>query len=98
MVEPAAFGASVLFGSHTNNFRDAVDALLRLNAAQCVNSPNQLTQAILEDLRDPDAAAARGDAARKFVLSQQGAADRTLAEIERLLPSPSLANPRFHAA
>ena len=44
-----------------------------------------LTAALLEDLDDPEAAAARGAAGRAFVLAQNGAADRTLAELDRLV-------------
>ena len=36
MMEPAAYGASVMFGPHTANFRDTVDQLLRRNAARRV--------------------------------------------------------------
>ena len=38
MMEPAAYGASVLFGPHTSNFRETVEQLLR--ATPHVGSPN----------------------------------------------------------
>lgn len=85
MMEPAAFGASVLFGSHTANFRETVEQLLARRAARRVSDASELTQALLEDLEDPEAAAARGAAARAFVLAQEGAADRTLTELDRLV-------------
>ena len=37
MMEPAAYGASVLFGPYTSNFRETVEQLLTRNAA--VGSP-----------------------------------------------------------
>lgn len=88
MMEPAAYGASVLFGSHTTNFRDAVEGLLARNGARRVKDPRDLMAALLEDLDQPQRAATRGEAARAFVLAQRGASSRTLAEIERLIRVP----------
>ena len=85
MMEPAAYGASVLFGRHTGNFREIVERLLERGGAREVASAAQLTAAVIEDLDDPETAAARGAAGRAFVLAQNGAADRTLAEIDRLV-------------
>ena len=39
----------------------------------------------MDDLDDPEAAAARGAAGRAFVLAQHGASARTLAELDRLV-------------
>jgi 3-deoxy-D-manno-octulosonic-acid transferase len=84
MMEPSAYGASVLFGPHTQNFKDAVEGLQQCQGARVVATAHQLTQALIEDLDDPEAATARGERARRFVLAQQGAADRTIQELERL--------------
>jgi 3-deoxy-D-manno-octulosonic-acid transferase len=85
MMEPAAFGASVLFGPHTANFRETVEQLLARGGARRVADARELTAALKEDLDDPDAAAARGAAGRDFVLAQHGASARTLAELDRLV-------------
>jgi 3-deoxy-D-manno-octulosonic-acid transferase len=85
MMEPAAYGASVLFGLHTSNFRDTVERLLERCGARQVADARQLTAALIEDLNDPETATRRGAAARAFVLAQNGAADRTLAELDRLV-------------
>jgi 3-deoxy-D-manno-octulosonic-acid transferase len=85
MMEPSAFGASVLFGPYTDNFRETVEELLSRGAARRVEDPAGLTTALLEDLDDPEAATARGAAARDFVLAQHGAADRTLSELDKLV-------------
>ena len=85
MMEPAAYGASVLFGPHTTNFRATVEQLLARDAARQVADPVALASALLADLNDPEAAAARGSLARAFVLAQAGATDRTLAELDRLI-------------
>ncbi len=87
MMEPAAFGASVMFGPHTANFRDTVDQLLRHDAARRVADADALARGLLADLEDPEAAAARGAAGRHLVLAQHGAAGRTLAELDRLVES-----------
>jgi len=87
MMEPAAFGAAVLFGPHTENFRETVDQLLKCGGARRVADAGDLALALRDDLDEPEAAAARGDAARAYVLAQNGAADRTLAELDRLVES-----------
>jgi 3-deoxy-D-manno-octulosonic-acid transferase len=85
MMEPAAYGASVIFGPHTANFRETVEQLLRHQAARRVADPEELARSLLADLDDPEAAAARGAAGRRLVLAQNGAAGRTLAELDRLV-------------
>ena len=87
MMEPAAYGASVMFGPHIANFRETVEQLLKHNAARQVADADELTRGLLADLDDPEAAAARGAAGRDFVLAQHGAAGRTLAELDRLVES-----------
>jgi 3-deoxy-D-manno-octulosonic-acid transferase len=85
MMEPAAYGASVMFGPHISNFRETVDQLLKRNAARQVADAEDLTRGLLVDLADPETAAARGAAGRNFVLAQHGAAGRTLTELDRLV-------------
>jgi 3-deoxy-D-manno-octulosonic-acid transferase len=87
MMEPAAYGASVMFGPYTSNFRETVRQLLARNAARRVADANELRLRLQEDLDDPEAAAARGAAGRTFVLAQHGASGRTLAELDRLVDS-----------
>ncbi|WP_169973212.1 3-deoxy-D-manno-octulosonic acid transferase [Tautonia rosea] len=88
MMEPSAFGASVLFGPHTSNFREAVEGLLERRAARVVHNVTELTEALRADLADPTSAQARGQAARSFVLDQRGATGRTLALLDRLVGRP----------
>jgi 3-deoxy-D-manno-octulosonic-acid transferase len=87
MMEPAAYGASVMFGPHVANFRETVDQLLDRKAARLVANADELARGLLDDLEDPEAAAARGAAGRDFVLAQHGAAGRTLAQLDRLVES-----------
>lgn len=88
MMEPAAFGAAVLFGPHTDNFRETVEQLLARGGARRVADDADLARALVEDLDDPESASARGAAGRAFVLAQNGAADRTLSELDRLVSVP----------
>ena len=85
MIEPAAYGVSVLFGPHTANFRETVEQLLSRGAARRVGDADDLAEALVDDLDDPESASARGESARAFVLAQDGASSRTFAEIERLV-------------
>jgi 3-deoxy-D-manno-octulosonic-acid transferase len=85
MMEPAAFGAAVLFGPYTANFREVVEQLLSRDGAREVADASELAEALLTDLDDPESAAARGAVARDYVLAQDGASGRTFAEIDRLV-------------
>jgi 3-deoxy-D-manno-octulosonic-acid transferase len=87
MMEPAAFGASVLFGPYTTNFKEAAEGLLARGGGRRVADPGELASALIDDLDNPEAAAARGAAGRAFVLAQDGASERTLAEIDHLVAS-----------
>jgi 3-deoxy-D-manno-octulosonic-acid transferase len=87
MMEPAAYGASVMFGPHVANFRETVEQLLKHNGARQVADADELTRGLLADLDDPESAAARGAAGRDYVLAQHGATGRTLAALDRLVES-----------
>ncbi len=88
MLEPAAFGVSLLFGKHTANFREVVEQLRGCGGARVVADAADLSDALLEDLDDPESANRRGLAARTFVMAQEGASGRTFAEIDRLVEAP----------
>jgi 3-deoxy-D-manno-octulosonic-acid transferase len=87
MIEPAAYGAAVLFGPNTRNFREVVELLLEGNAARVVRRGDELPAAVRELLRDPAAARQLGGNAQRLVLSQQGATRRTVALIAQALPA-----------
>lgn len=98
MLEPAAYGAAVLFGPNTWNFRDIVEQLLTRNAARVVRSPNELTAAVRDLLQHPSLAKELGQRAKTFVASQQGAATRTVDLLLQLPMAPTTARPRSRAA
>lgn len=87
MIEPAAYGAAVLFGPNTRNFRDVVEMLLDGDAAMVVNDADELAATLRRILNHRELAANLGRRARELVLSQQGATVRTINEIEARLPA-----------
>jgi 3-deoxy-D-manno-octulosonic-acid transferase len=85
MIEPSAYGAAVLFGPHTWNFKQTVAELLARNAAIQVAEASELETVVNRLLEDKAERERLGAAARAFVLSQQGATARTLDELEKLM-------------
>lgn len=85
MLEPAGFGAAVLFGPHVWNFREAARKLVEVGGALQVEDAADLEQTVR---RLVDAVVERtllGRAARSFVLSQQGATEQTVDLLAPLL-------------
>ena len=78
MIEPAAYGAAVLFGPDTRNFRDIVELLLSHGAARVVQDAGDLTHTVRELLADPASASRQGRTAQQLVLAQQGATTKTV--------------------
>jgi 3-deoxy-D-manno-octulosonic-acid transferase len=85
MIEPAAYGAAVVFGPHVWNFRDTVDRLLAENAAVQVADAAELESTLQRLAADSRERAMLGNAAQRFVLQQQGATARTLDLLDELL-------------
>jgi len=85
MIEPAAYAAAVLFGPHVWNFRDAAARLTAAGGALQVADAAALEAAVRRLLADGAERAQMGAAARYFVKEQQGATERTLALLDRLL-------------
>lgn len=85
MLEPAAYGVAVVFGQHVWNFRDAAARLVEMEGAVQVDDFVGLEMAIGRLLASPAQRKSIGAAARRFVLSQQGATDRTMQALEFLV-------------
>jgi 3-deoxy-D-manno-octulosonic-acid transferase len=84
MIEPAAYGAAVVFGDQVWNFRATADALVGAGGAVRVRDFAGLGESLHRFL-DPVVRQGYGAAATRFVRSQQGAADRTVDVIRRTL-------------
>lgn len=89
MIEPSAYGAAVLFGPHTWNFKQTVADLLARHAAIQIADAAGLEAEIMRLLSDATLRERLGDSAREFVLSQQGATSRTLDELAILIGEDS---------
>ncbi len=85
MLEPAGYGAAVLFGPNTWNFKGITEALLSRDAARIVHGPEELVRTLRELLQQPALVERLGRTAREFVAEQQGATARTVDRIAELL-------------
>jgi 3-deoxy-D-manno-octulosonic-acid transferase len=85
MIEPAAYGAAVVFGPHVWNFRDTARRLLEAGAARQVADEEELESVVRELLASQSARTQSGDAARAFVMREQGATERTVMLLGTLL-------------
>lgn len=85
MIEPAAYGAAVCFGSNTRNFRDIVAAMLQRDAAIVVRDQDDLADFVRQCLEQPAFAAELGRRARELVISQLGATRRTFERLTLLV-------------
>lgn len=86
MIEPAAYGAAVLFGPNTWNFRDVVELLLDEAAASVVADADSLARKVDELLKNPLHAREQGRISQRLVLAQQGATARTVDLVIDALP------------
>ena len=86
MIEPAAYGAAVVFGPHVWNFRDTATRLVDAGAAVQVADAAALEVAVCRLLADAAERKRLGTAASQFVQQQQGATERTIDCLDRLLP------------
>jgi 3-deoxy-D-manno-octulosonic-acid transferase len=85
MIEPAAYGAAVLFGPYVWNFREPAARLVEVGGAVQIPDAGTLTTALALLLSDPGERAALGRAAREFVRCQQGATERTVRLLGKML-------------
>src|SRR5262249_7848241 len=90
MIEPASYGAAVVFGPHVWNFRDTAARLLDADAAIQVSNEAELGKVVQRLLSDPSERQRLGLAAQRLVHSQQGATERTIDCLDRLLASGGL--------
>jgi 3-deoxy-D-manno-octulosonic-acid transferase len=85
MIEPSAYGAAVTFGPHVWNFRDVAENLVAAGGAVQVADAAGLEAAVRALLSDADRRRRMGEAARRYVRTQQGATARTMTAIDEVL-------------
>jgi 3-deoxy-D-manno-octulosonic-acid transferase len=84
VLEPAAFGVPVVFGPRHTRSRDALE-LLRRHGAESAATARDIERVLVAWLEEPDRLTAAGANARGVIEAGRGAADRSLALVERLL-------------
>jgi 3-deoxy-D-manno-octulosonic-acid transferase len=85
MLEPALRRKPVLYGPHTENFRDSASVLEMAGAAIVVKDANTLELQMTRLLSDRRAREEMGEAGFAAVAARQGAVAQTLALVERVL-------------
>jgi 3-deoxy-D-manno-octulosonic-acid transferase len=85
MIEPAAYGAAVLFGPYVWNFRDTAERLVAAGAAIQISDGPGLQTSVRRLLGDLAERCRLGTAAQQFVQQQQGATERTVTLLDELL-------------
>lgn len=85
MIEPAAYGAAVVFGPHVWNFKDTSTRLVKAGAALQVDNAAMLELVVRQLLGDAELRASLGAKAQAFVQAQQGATERTLDLLDALV-------------
>jgi 3-deoxy-D-manno-octulosonic-acid transferase len=85
MLEPALRRKPVLFGPHTDNFREPAARLLEVDGAIRVRDVRELTAALRHLFTDPGLREAMGEAAFLSVSARTGAVGETLDLVSRFL-------------
>jgi 3-deoxy-D-manno-octulosonic-acid transferase len=85
MIEPAAYGAAVVFGPHVWNFADTALRLSQAGGAVQVQDAAELGVTVRHLLGDKAARHRMGSTASEFVRAQQGATQRTVELLDGLL-------------
>ena len=91
MMEAAALGKCTMFGPHTFNFKQTVDALLADQGALLVRDGNDLLSALRKCLFEPDYAETIARQGRQVIVNNQGATARAVTHIAGILTSPASA-------
>jgi len=90
-LEPAALGVATLFGPHTANFPDAVQELLAYRGAIQLATPEAVPAEFKRLLHDAAERRQLGTRGRRAVLANQGAVEKTVRLISRVMESASSA-------
>jgi 3-deoxy-D-manno-octulosonic-acid transferase len=91
IIEPARHGVAIVVGNFTDNFRDVIWLFQTHKAVRQVG-PAELPLVFMELSVDDAARKTLGQNALETLRSQMGATEKTLAALEKLMPSPALAS------
>jgi 3-deoxy-D-manno-octulosonic-acid transferase len=87
LIEACAVGTPVLLGPHTFNFAQAAEQAVTCGAALRVADAAELLQVAAMLLADTARRTRMGEAGKAFAARHRGATERTMAMLERYLPS-----------
>ena len=85
MLEPAAFGATPVFGPLTDNFDAEARMLLGAEAAEVVRNEEELGRALLRLLQEPDLRRQRVERGREVLRQARGASERNLDALRAII-------------
>ena len=85
MIEAAALGKCTIFGPHTFNFPTAAEELIKDKGALLVEDQRELAQAVQKCLAEPHYAKQIAANGREIIKRNQGATERSIDAIEKLL-------------
>lgn len=88
VLEPAFLAKPVLYGPHTENFREETERLTASGGGFQVGTPEELGWRVAAFLADPELAAGCGQRARGAVERHRGAVDRVARWLADALPAP----------
>ncbi len=88
-LEPATFKLPVLFGPDMRDFAEISELLLQSEAAIVVHDDEELANAVVALLEDPQRAKRMGQAGHDVLLTHRGAIQKTADLITRCLPTPT---------
>jgi len=94
MMEAAALGKCTMFGTHTFNFRQTVEALLAGRGALQVRDGSELLATLRQCLLEPEYAQTIARQGRQVILDNQGATARSVEHITALLQPVDRATPQ----
>jgi 3-deoxy-D-manno-octulosonic-acid transferase len=92
VLEAAQFGAPIMVGPYTENFRDIVQAFRNADALRVI-APQSLTATVLQLLENHDECIALGQRAFEVMRSQRGATARTVSALLELLSEQGALGP-----
>ncbi len=89
MAEAAALGKCTIFGPHAFNFKHTVDALLAEDGAIMIKDKQDLLQTMQKCLLEPDFAEKTAINGREIIKKNQGATEKTIEHITKILTASS---------
>jgi 3-deoxy-D-manno-octulosonic-acid transferase len=87
ILEPAQYGAAIVVGPHTFNFREIVN-IFETGDALCVTTAETLSRQLLELLEKPEERKSLGQRGKILFEQHAGATQRTMRALEPLLRAP----------